>query len=435
MNKKFVCFFLLLFFGLANGQTVFAQPEPKINYDKKTNTIKVTGPGATVDLTAINNVLLEPKVLEKVGPSEWLLKANLSIDEGVSLNLHGQAAGGDVDWLKLRSEPNDYVSLEAFNGNISIKNTKITSWDAQKKSFDAEFLDGSKRAFVAVKNSDFHYSNRMDVIDSEVAFLGFFEETAYGISWKTLQNPANETGVSDQGITGVIRDSRFHDNYFGVYVWGAKNLEVRNNEFYDNYVYGFDAHTFTQSALLENNFSHNNGSHGIIFADRTTKNILKNNRSVDNEGHGIMLHEFSNDNSIIDNEIAGNDDGVAIFESSNNAISGNKIKNNVTGVRVYGRANYSKGNLFENNEIFQNRIFGIYVYDSAKENTFRKNRLFSNGDSNIKIKNAPDNAFGDNILDGQTGFTKNQALPLLLLIPVIIVVVIFYLRKNKGSPA
>ncbi|MBI4330657.1 MAG: right-handed parallel beta-helix repeat-containing protein [Chloroflexi bacterium] len=391
--------------GISPNAVAASRPgpaQPRIVYDPSTNTIEVKGPGAVVNLTAISDALKGKNLLERLGPFEWLLKANLKTFELVRLELHGETAGGDVNWLKLRSEPSGYATIESSNGQISIRNTRITSWDQRVGSFDTDFLDGSGRAFIAAKNRRAENTdNRMDVTDSEIAYLGFFEETAYGISWKVISEPGRgDTGTLGQGLTGTVRGSKFHHNYFGLYTWGIGDLEVRNNEFYENYRYGFDAHTVTRRTILEDNFSHHNGSHGIIFAEGCTDNIVRRNRSVDNRGHGIMLHELSDNNVIEDNIVTGNDDGIPVFESSNNIIARNLVQGNVTGVRLYGRAAPASRNLFEDNDISKSRSYGVYMYDAADENTFRHNRIVSNGDAGVYLVSVSNNIFEGNVVQG-----------------------------------
>ncbi|MDP3879870.1 MAG: right-handed parallel beta-helix repeat-containing protein [Dehalococcoidales bacterium] len=406
---------LLLWLLFPAGLTpapVLAQVESSIIYVAATNTIEVKRPGAVVTLSDIDDALRDENLLERAGQREWRLKANLKIFELVRLELHGDDAGGDVNRLKLNSGPSGFVSIESSNGQISIRSTRITSWDEAADTFDTDFLDGSGRAYISAKNRTSVYTdNRMDVIDSEIAYLGFFEETAYGISWKVISEEGGPNpGILGKGMTGTVTGSKFHHNYFGLYVWGVGDMEVRNNEFYDNYGYGFDAHTVTQRVTVENNFSHDNGLHGIIFADRCTENVVRGNRSVNNEGHGIMLHELSDDNTIEDNEVTGNSDGVALFESSNNAVTGNIIRDNVTGIRIYGRAAASADNIIRDNEIRGNSSYGVFMYDAATGNSFSNNLIVANGDSGVYLKAADDNIFVDNeINDNEYGIRLDSA--------------------------
>jgi parallel beta-helix repeat protein len=96
----------------------------------------------------------------------------------------------------------------------------------------------------------------------------------------------------------------------------------------------------------------------------------------------------------------GNDDGIALFESSSNTVTGNTVRENRTGVRVYGRAVSSDSNTFENNEISGSDAYGIYIYDLASKNTFRGNRILSNRDAGIYMDNVNDNVFTGNIIRG-----------------------------------
>lgn len=381
-------FIFASFLALVLGYPAQAQ----IAYNPETNTIEVEGLETKATLTLIDNALKNKSLLERSGSFEWLLKANLRIFEGATLELEGI-------WLKLESGPAGYVTLEGSNGNIFIENAKITSWDSGKDDFDKEFLDGSGRAFISAKNRSSAFINRMNVIDSEIAYLGFFEETAYGISWKVISEPGRgDTGTLGKSITGLVSNSKFHHNYIGVYVWGGGDMEVRNNEIYENYRYGFDAHTQAQRTIVEDNFSHDNGWHGIIFADRCIGNIIRRNRVEDNKGHGIMLHEFSDGNTIEFNTIVGGDDGIPLFESSNNTIINNTIEGANNGVRVYGRAGLSRENLFENNEISRSLNNGVYLYEGAMGNIFTNNRISSNGGNGVYLTGASDNVFTENAI-------------------------------------
>lgn len=404
---------LVIFFSAqVDAGRTFAQIKPDITYDSQTKTIEVRKPGSVVRLTDVDNALKNTSLLERLAPGEWLLKANLKIYEQVRLELHGQQAGGDVNWLKLRSEPSGYVFVESSNGQISIKDTRITSWDTRNQTFDTAFEDGSARAYISAKNRTSIYTdNRMDVINSEVAYLGFFEETAYGISWKVLVEPGQRNpAIMGKGITGTISNSKFHHNYFGVYVWGVGDMVVRDNEFYENFRYGFDAHTVSQRVTVENNIARDNGTHGIIFADRCTDNIIRNNESINNKGHGIMLHESSDNNVTEDNTVTGNDDGVSLFESSNNRIARNIIRDNRVGVRTFGRAVESANNLFEDNEISGSETYGVFMYDAVNKSTFRGNRILSNRDAGIYAVSVFNNTFIGNIIrDNEYGIRFDSA--------------------------
>lgn len=402
--------------ALGDDATTFTNAKaavlPSVVYDPVTDTIEVKRPGAVVTLTDIYNALRDDSLLQKQGQAEWLLKVNLKVFEQVRLELHGRSAGGDVDWLKLKSEPSGYISVLGSNGQISIRNTKITSWDTHTGTFDTAFTDGSGRAYISIKNrSSLYKDNRMDVIDSEIAYLGFFEETAYGISWKVISEPGEpNTGVMGKGLTGTVTGSKFHHNYFAVYVYGVGDMVFRNNEFYQSYGYGFDAHTYTQRVTVENNISHDNGTHGIIFSEYCTGNIVRGNQVFNNGGHGIILHILSENNVVEDNTATGNDDGISLFESSNNVVARNVLRGNATGIRVYGRDHDSSGNVFEGNEVLESKSYGVFMYDGVTSNTFRNNSVMSNRDAGFYMKSVFANRLiGNTIRDNEYGIRFDSA--------------------------
>ncbi len=373
-----------------------------IGYDSTTNTIWVKSPGALVTLTDIHKSLGNDSLLERGANSDWLLKANLLIGQKVRLLLHGDKASGDVNWLKLKSDQSGFVSLQASDGQVSIKSTRITSWDEQAGTFDYTFDDGSGRAFVSVKNRRAEVLDvRMDVIDSEIAYLGYPAESSYGISWKVIAEAgaSSSGGVLGQGITGNVVGSSFHHNYFGAYVFGAGNMLWKDNEFYENVVYGLDPYNYSQRLLVEGNVFRDNGKHGLIFARGSGYSIIRNNHSYRNAGNGIVLHEGSDNNVVEGNEVYANTDGIVIFQSSNNRVMGNTVRQNVTGIRIYGRQGVgSSGNVVEDNRVLGNDQHGIYLYDFASENYVRKNRIESNGKNGIYLNSAVDNDIQDNLI-------------------------------------
>ena len=113
-----------------------AGPLADITYDPAKNTIRVAGPGSTVTLTEIHDALSHDQMLERLGTSEWYLKADLLISREVKFLLHDQEAGGDVDWLMLKSDSSSFVWLKTWDGQISMDATKVTSWDKQDRTFD-----------------------------------------------------------------------------------------------------------------------------------------------------------------------------------------------------------------------------------------------------------------------------------------------------------
>jgi len=349
-------------------------------YDQKTNTLLITGRGRQITLKDIVSNGGK-NYLEEISPKIWLAKATIFLSNGITLRLDKN----EVEWLKLESNKNEFVMLRSVNSDIIINGVKITSWDTESNDYDKTLTDG--RSFVMVKDN-----SRMDIYDSEFAFLGYptspdLAISPYGVSWKV-----STTKLKKILVTGEVINSKFHHNYFGAYTFGATGMLWRGNEFYENVRYGFDPHDDSNGFLVEDNIARDNGSHGIIFSKRCVYNTIRNNISYGNKLHGIMLHEKSDFNLIENNTVTGNTSGIALYHSGNNIVRNNTIKDNRHGVRANANSN---SNIVQNNSIIGSKLYGIYFYDKANsnfvlDNTFKYNNvgIYIKSDSNKISKNS-----------------------------------------------
>lgn len=367
--------------GLLNS---FAK-QPLVTYESSSNTIFIKQGGSVVTLAKINQLLTleNKKLLEQTAPGEWILRANLYVGKDVTLIL----SGNKVTYLKLKSDDDNFVWLRSETGNMLFSKTKITSWDEKNNTPDFNYANG--RSYITAKNS-----GRMDILDSELAYLGYVGSPkrggpfggSYGISWKIKSQ-----GFRDRLLTGVVQNSKFHNNYFGAYTYGATGMVFEKNEFYDNVEYGLDPHDDSNNFLINDNRAFQNGNHGIIISKRCFNNIISNNTSYSNRLHGIMLDRSSNNNLVQGNTIYGNVDGIAIYESNRNIISENKIQNNIRGIRLnIGAAE----NFLQDNSVTQNSL-GIYIYDQAQKNIVVNNSIVNN-ESGLNLKNTSQNILLNN---------------------------------------
>lgn len=356
----------------------------RINYDQQNNTIFVKEAGSVTTLAKINQSLppFRRKLLEQVSPGEWVLRANLYIGKNVTLILDGD----EVKELKMKSDDN-FVWLRSEAGNILISKTKVISWNENDNTPDYDYSDG--RSYITARNS-----GRMDIINSDLSYLGYsgFPNRggpfggSYGVSWKI-----NNNGFRERLLTGVVLNSKFHNNYFGLYTFGATGMLIRGNEFYENIQYGLDPHDDSNNFLIENNRAYRNGNHGIILSRRCFDNVISGNISIDNRLHGIMLDRGSNNNLVEGNTVYGNVDGLAIYDSHNNLVLENEVRHNMRGIRINAG---SKDNYLEKNVIFSNSR-GLYIYDQSQRNISLENEVRGN-EIGITIKNASDNIFLNN---------------------------------------
>ena len=334
-----------------------------VTYDKTTNTLLVSGRGRQITLKDIRDRGGKDYLLE-VSPKIWLSKATIFLSTGIILKLDKS----EVTWLKLESSSSGFAMLRGRNSDIIINGVKVTSWDSTKNDYDRELKDG--RSFIMVKDN-----SRMDVYSSEISYLGYptasdITVSPYGISWKLTR-----AKIKNTLLTGEVINSKFHDNYFGAYTFGATGMLWRGNEFYDNIRYGLDPHDDSNGFLVEGNIAYNNGAHGIIFSKRCMYNTIRNNISYNNGSHGIMLHEKSDFNVIENNTVTGNVSGIVLWRSSNNIVRNNTVKDNRHGVRANMASNK---NTVQNNNISGSGLYGIYFYDKANSNLVNNNTFDGN---------------------------------------------------------
>lgn len=344
-----------------------ALPAQAATYRNATSSNRIYIEGGGIATLGALKAALPKAPLTLVDPAAgiWQLDANLLIEDGTLLQLHGTAAGGDVNELRLRSVAGSFIEITADYGSISMRNTKVKSWDAAANGPDTNIADG--RAFIRVRSrlaSDgvAALESRMDVVDSEISYLGYSGAESYGLVWKVLGSPTSVPDLYDRvQVRGDILDSFIHHNYFGVYTFGHQGGHWAGNEVANNVEYGIDPHDDSDALLIENNYVHHNGNHGIIASKRCDHAVIRNNRSWDNVGNGIMLHRSSDDGLVEGNDLRRNgDSGVAIFATNRSTIRNNVILDNAKGgLRFSMGANDS---YVENNEIAGSGQFGLYFY-------------------------------------------------------------------------
>ncbi|MDQ1284283.1 MAG: LysM protein [Patescibacteria group bacterium] len=364
--------------------SMFRKPS-RVNYEAASNTIFVRQSGSVATLSRIRLALplANRNLLEQTAAGEWILRANLYVGQDVTLVLDGS----EVKYMKLKSDDTGFVWVRSQNGNILISNTKITSWDEKAGAPDMEYASG--RAYITAKSS-----GRMDVVNSEIAYLGYAGLPkrggpfggSYGISWKN-----NNNAFRDRLLTGVVTGNKFHHNYFGLYTFGVTGMLIRSNEAYENIEYGLDPHDDSNNMLIAENKAYRNGNHGIIISRRCFQNAIIGNESYDNRLHGIMLDRQSDNNLVQGNEVYGNVDGIVVYDSDNNVVLENDARGNEKGVRLNAG---SSGNFVRGND-FSDNSRGIYIYDQSAKNTLVKNVVKGN-EIGITIKNASENSLFDN---------------------------------------
>lgn len=427
-------------------------PTRRVRYTSD-GVIHLEGCGQTFTLSHVAEALGDTSKLELVDAARkiWLLKVSLKVEEGATLNVIGE--GGDVNWLRLRSDDSGAVWLRAENGTITIENTRVTSWDAARNTFDMDYAvapDGSGgRAYIAARSvltkgrltapptacsvnggTREPYEARMNVLNSEIAYLGYNAPESYGLIWKVYYklDPSDPSDAPPPGrqlyamvdIFGNGSGSTFRHNYFGAYTYGGYCMNWTGNLFEGNIQYGLDPHDDSDSLLISNNRFFDNGNHGVICSIYCSNIVITNNEVLRNR-HGIMIHRRVDQARIENNISADNREaGIAIFDSHSSIVRNNVVRNNGTAaVRLSVGAS---GNLIEDNTLIGLSASGtghgyvVYTYQGSdlptepgdgrpKNNIFRNNQMTGYKTPVLKIDDASSNLFDSNAVSGpNTGF-------------------------------
>lgn len=398
------------------------------------NRIYVYG-GGSMTLTDISagTPSLPAEALQRVDASAgvWQLNANIIVENETTLLL-----SGDVKELRLKSNPSstpatdvtNFVSITAGNydvgsetagaGTVRVDGVKVTSWDTNANAPDSNTADG--RAYLRARSAMLGTPriSRMDILNSEVQYLGYEASERYGLSWKANGD------LAVVHVLGDVKNSKIHHNHYGVYSFGLKDGQWTGNHVHDNDGYGFDAHDESNNLVIDDNIVERNGlvdpkgKHGIILSERCLNAKITNNTSSANGGNGIMLHDFA-DNALIENNTTNNnlDAGVAIFCSSGAIVKNNTMSNNAKyGIRltVASRDNQIEGNQILNNGTQGDTTsgYGIFMQPATdsngicgdltpRNNTFTNNTVSGSATAGVKITNATHNAFvGNTFADG-----------------------------------
>lgn len=375
-----------------------------LRYATSTNTLYVSGAVSCTpsDLDRLTSAPISPV---SGSPGTWLLGANLRLEEGARLVVHGTSIGGDVDELRLLSNAFTTISVRADFGAIDIRSTKVTSWDDARSGPDIDLTNG--RSYMHVRSSldadgTTAHESRMDILDSDVGYLGSDAAEAYGLVWKVS---GSSPGLYDKvNVGGDVQRNHIHNNFFGFYSYGAFGMNITDNQVDHNVKYGLDPHDDSDSLMILRNNVHDNGDHGIICSQRCDHLTISDNTSTANVGNGIMLHRRVTDTIVNNNQTLNNTDtGIAVFDSSLNTVSNNVVNGNLRGIRLSVGAS---DNSFIANQVRNNTQYGLYLYKGTdlptagdghpRRNHFAYNTVTGNASNSVKSSDADDNDFVGN---------------------------------------
>eukprot|EP00752_Nemacystus_decipiens_P009493 g8487.t1 len=340
---------------------------------------------------------------------KWLLAAELYMTNGAIFYCKGSSAGGDCDELRIQSNgPDDWYEVRGHGGSLYFEDTLVTSWDTTVKQPQEDYEEG--RSFLNCvsekltgETCDGQAKNemgecRMDIINSEMGYMGWFDSESYGLTWKVrgfCKDLSNPDVFDTTNVYGDIIGSDIHHMYYGHYSYGHQGGVWINNKMHDNWQYGFDPHDDSDYLTIAGNEVYNNVNHGII-ASKRCNNVEIYDNVVCNGGEfaaGIFLHR-SSDNAIVRHNTINNmqDAGIAMLESMDADIHDNSIDNVRYGIRM---SLGSAGNNVHDNVFNDCSDYGLFTYEGSDPPT-----------DGVSDGRPSDNTFDSNLVTDTAGAVK-----------------------------
>ena len=333
-----------------------------IDYDAAENTITIDCDASFLDVVQAIN---DPDILEELEEEEeggqYLLKANLEVDDGVTFSM---TPGDGLQYLKI-ADANGIIVY----GKIQIAGVKITSWDTETNSPIFQTITGSiPRAFINLRGSE-----GGSIQDSEISHLGYSGSGRRGFDLFG-DGPSHDL---------EIRGSEFHNMWFAFFSNGAYNVVVDGNEYHHNIKYALDPHTGTYNMNITNNWLHHNPI-GAICSLNCYNILVEGNVIHHNSDYGIFFSRNMHDSIARNNQIYNVTTGIMVSESPNNQIYNNTIEAATSqGIRLQNPELPDDGGLTEDNLVYNNTIIssGEGIGATRSHDNILENNRFSDIES------------------------------------------------------
>jgi parallel beta-helix repeat protein len=333
-----------------------------IDYDAAENTIAIDCDASFLDVVQSIN---DPGILEELEEEEeggqYLLKANLEVDDGVTFSM---TPGDGLQYLKI-ADANGIIVY----GKIQIAGVKITSWDTETNSPIFQTITGSiPRAFINLRGSE-----GGSIQDSEISHLGYSGSGRRGFDLFG-DGPSHDL---------EIRGSEFHNMWFAFFSNRAYNIVVDGNEYHHNIKYTLDPHTGTYNMNITNNWLHHNPI-GAICSLNCYNILVEGNVIHHNSDYGIFFSRNMHDSIARNNQIYNVTTGIMVSESPNNQIYNNTIEAATSqGIRLQNPELPDDGGFTEDNLVYNNTIIssGEGIGATRSHDNILENNRFSDIES------------------------------------------------------
>ena len=219
-----------------------------------------------------NDIDLNPLAIT----GKWLVTADVYVRTGAVFYCRGSEIGGDCDELRIQSTgPKDFHEIRGHGGSLYFSHTLVTSWDTPSKEPQEEYEGGRSylncvSEFESAVNCTGQPLNdfgecRMDIISSEMGWMGWMDSESYGLTWKVrgfCADKSNPEIFDTTNVYGDIIDSDIHHMYYGMYSYGHQGGVWTDNKMHDNHQYGFDPHDDSDYLTIARNEVYDNVNHG-----------------------------------------------------------------------------------------------------------------------------------------------------------------------------
>jgi parallel beta-helix repeat protein len=303
--------------------------------------------GVPVTFPELTQLIADPGWLAETAPGVFELQASVVQQAGTVLNVDAPA----VRMVRIDMDKGITIGGSDAIGNFS--GVTVESWiPATKTPVESPKLG---RPFLLYENASI-----FNISHCTMQYLGSDATSSYGVSWRV------------GGTSGVVDDSLFQHNFFGVYTFGAANVTFEDSTYRYNAFYGLDPHTGSTKLTVIDNDVYGNADHGIIFSRHVTDSVVAGNYVHGNKINGIMMDFDSDGNTISDNVVTGNQQGIVLAGSSRNTVVGNTLRDNGVGIRASHAG--SSFDVLAENKITGGQV-GIQLYGGATDTTVENNSV------------------------------------------------------------
>ncbi len=313
-----------------------------------------------------------------------------------------ESSGGLSDPSSLTNHSYIHINgnngFNSTNGVVRGNGTKENPYVIENWSIDAKLKDGIK-----IENTNLSFTIRNCYIYNALS------SGNWGIYLNYVKN-------------GSIINNSLKNNNGGIAIYYSSNNFVLNNSLINNSINNYETSIMVWHSLynrIENNFI-NNSYWGIRLIE-SSDNSIENNKVINSYSEGIRFAFESNNNLIYNNTLENNSIGIFLSEATyayKNRISSNLIYNN----RGYGIYLYNANNctidfnviynnshgIIHNSYATKNKIFNNYIYNNefgirftGPDNILFNNTIYNNS-YNIGFQTVKDYSFNQIIYSNNT---------------------------------